>query len=642
MCAKRQKFLRILSLAAFGVLSLHGTATATPTGDALQIVFPDVTWGDAVLYRGPCGEVGLIDTSWKETNLRLITERIRSLGATELAWIVVSHYDRDHIAYAKAIGQSFSAPIVYDRGGRPRGKVSDTFNIYVRWLGKAGAPERHALAPGDRFSLCGSSTPVWFEVIAVNGNTGSDGGLKVLKENDRSICLKVTYRQFDMASCGDISGRVESAVAPLIGEVELVKVSHHGSSSSSSSTYVSDLKAEAALIQGPQRHDCQPDPKVIERWEGAPPDNGFVFVTAYGGTLTWGKGCRDGLEIPIDGEVTVRTQGLTNFTVSAAGSGRNETIAIDGAAPSTQERGSVMGASGVLDIVIGVIFVFLVFSLVVSGVGEVINQMLALRSRHLWRSLRKLMDEGEPSAVKDQRPLKETAPTTRVEQLYAHPLIQQLERRVVTDRSRISRIPPTDFARALVDVLVPEAGTDVDVDSIAASVTSLPVDSPLRAPLIAVLRESGEEVTRFRAAVGDWFDARMEFLSAAYKQHVRWILLGVAVLVVGIFNVDAIGAAHAFQRDEALRTAVAEQAVALTSTCGEKPDTEVTACIQDEVDKVTPSIRLPVGWPDRDGVDLWQVLGWAIAAVAISQGAPFWFDVLRKATGLRKSVDGES
>lgn len=63
-----------------------------------------------------------------------------------------------------------------------------------------------------------------------------------------------------------------------------------------------------------------------------------------------------------------------------------------------------MNISGIVGTVIGIIFVFLVFSLVVSGVNEAITRVLAWRSRHLWRTLRQLMDGAGKKLTEDQRP----------------------------------------------------------------------------------------------------------------------------------------------------------------------------------------------------------------------------------------------
>jgi hypothetical protein len=316
-----------------------------------------------------------------------------------------------------------------------------------------------------------------------------------------------------------------------------------------------------------------------------------------------------------------------------------------------------MDVSAILDVVIGVVFVFLVFSLIVSGIGEAISKALAWRSRHLWRALTRLIDGKSPSALRDQRPMKDlrsTAPTPATsastiasearltESLYAHPLIRQLEGRNVTERSRLAAIPKADFARALIDIVAPNDADPSTVDRVRQEVKSWGEDIPMRAPLLALAAEAEGQISRLQDGLGEWFDARMDLLTAAYRRHVKWLLLGVAIIVTLVFNVDSIRAARTFYEDEALRTAVAERAIGLTTRCENMSESELSTCIREGAEKANASLTLPVGWSEGGGVDGWHVLGWLIAVIALSQGGPFWFDVLRKVSGLKGSKSSTS
>ena len=238
---------------------------------------------------------------------------------------------------------------------------------------------------------------------------------------------------------------------------------------------------------------------------------------------------------------------------------------------------------------------------------------------------------------RDQRPSTNGTGEGLTDSLYAHPLIRQLEGRTLTQRSRLSSIPKTDFARALIDIVAPSDTQPASVERVREQVQEWDKDNPMRAPLLTLTAEAEGQLSRLRDGVSDWFDARMDLLSAAYRRHVKWLLLGIAIVVTLVFNVDSIRAAKALYDDEALRAAVAERAIGLTAQCESKSGDELAACIREEVDKVTASLTLPVGWREDVDVDGWQVLGWAIAVVALSQGGPFWFDALRKASGLKGS-----
>jgi hypothetical protein len=297
--------------------------------------------------------------------------------------------------------------------------------------------------------------------------------------------------------------------------------------------------------------------------------------------------------------------------------------------------------SGAFDVVIGLLFVFLVFSLVVSGIYEAGARLLASRSRLLWSSLRSLLDGDTEKG--DRRPLV-GAPSdlSLADELYAHPLIRQLEVRRSTEmfkKSRLSHVPATDFGRAIVDVLVP-AGTDAtSVQQVRTAINEASIPDSVKRSLLPIASDSAATLDQVRTDIGDWFDSRMAAASRLYRRNTRWIMVCIGFVVVLGFNVNALGVTEELYQDDAMRVAVAEQATGIVDTCAsEQPDRDkVNDCARVEVAKIEGQVALPVGWgQDRRDIDGWHVLGWLIAGVAVAQGAPFWFDLLRRGSRLRR------
>ncbi len=301
-----------------------------------------------------------------------------------------------------------------------------------------------------------------------------------------------------------------------------------------------------------------------------------------------------------------------------------------------------MSLPNLLDLVIGLLFVFMVFSLIASGVYESGARMLATRPRTLWKSLRGLLDPDDSGG--DRRPMVEaSARETLTDVLYAHPLVRQLEGRRHTDafkRSRIAHIPNTDFAQALIDVIAPAGDTGTTLDDFRRSVRdSELLPEGLKRSLLAIVADADGSLDRARVDIGDWFDARMTAVSRYYKRNTRYVMAAIGVVVAIGFNVDAIGVTRSLYEDDALRAAVSAQADAIIEACQNEADDadSVTSCIHTELEDSGATGDLPVGWTsDRRDVDLGSVLGWLIAGVAIGQGAPFWFDLLRRAGSVRK------
>ena len=292
-------------------LGLDPIVPPPPVLGELTIMFIAVRQGDAALYQGPCGEVGLIDAN-RFRSIEVLAA-MDSLGGRDLAWVSSSHYDADHLG---AIVDVVTAPGVtvgaaYDRGGDRNVKDTDTYRDYYDWVTTAGI--RQSVDIGDTFSLCEGPQQVTFTVLSAGTDGTAINGLAVTEENDRGLCLRVDYLDFDLVTCGDINGTndgsrtdVESPVGVVVGDVEVVKVNHHGSDYSSNQTFVSALSAEVSVISVGKNSFGHPAASVVARWETI----GDVYVT---------QSSED--NALIDGTITIATDGISGLTVTTETSG---------------------------------------------------------------------------------------------------------------------------------------------------------------------------------------------------------------------------------------------------------------------------------------------------------------------------------
>ena len=78
-------------------------------------------------------------------------------------------------------------------------------------------------------------------------------------ENDYSVCIRLQFGKFVYATCGDLTGNtyksgdkkyhdVETYVADMIGEVDLLNVNHHGSKTSTNTKWCKTLKPTVSVI----------------------------------------------------------------------------------------------------------------------------------------------------------------------------------------------------------------------------------------------------------------------------------------------------------------------------------------------------------------------------------------------------------
>ena len=107
---------------------------------------------------------------------------------------------------------------------------------------------------------------------------------------------------------------METAVAPVIGDVEVAKVNHHGSAFSSNPLYVTTLSAGVSVVSVGANGFGHPDPTVIARWDST----GDVYQTQDPADNSL-----------IDGNINITTDGTTGFTVSTSQSGSLNNYPLD-------------------------------------------------------------------------------------------------------------------------------------------------------------------------------------------------------------------------------------------------------------------------------------------------------------------------
>ena len=290
--------------------------------------------------------------------------------------------------------------------------------------------------------------------------------------------------------------------------------------------------------------------------------------------------------------------------------------------------------SGILDVAIGIVFVYLLVSLIVSAANELVAALFKMRGRNLWLGLSNLL------------------PADIAKKVYRHPLITGL-----SSHNRPSYIPSRTFALALLDVVCGESGRINQLKSLEAKIAEIK-DPALKRPLYLLLDEAKGDLDRFKTNVEVWFNDAMDRVSGVYKRKVQYALFGLGLIFAVVLNVDTIVLANRLSHDSALRAALVSSAEA--SAKAPPPATPAGATLTQQEAALASTIkqldklRLPIGWrgpgPDltfpfgRLGIlaGVWDLLyrhfvGWIITAFAATLGAPFWFDLLNRFVNIRSA-----
>ncbi len=294
-----------LFLIFFSGAVLLGTPVQA-AGD-LIITLIDIGQGDATLIQSPSGRTLLFDGGDNGRGNSIVVPFLQSVGVDTLDYMVASHYHADHIG---GLDEVFNAiPVreaVYDRGWSYH---TATYTSYANTV----ASKRQTIEPNQVIDL---GEGVIVTCIALNGNGQLDPPFNSSnEENEYDICLLVEYGDFDYVQAGDLTGGngtyyedIETSVAPLVGDVDIYHVNHHGSLSSSNPTFLQTVQAEVSVISVGNNSYGHPAQTVLNRLVQY---GSFVYQTETG----------DGGTLPpqdlrvVGGHMAIVTDGVLNYTV---------------------------------------------------------------------------------------------------------------------------------------------------------------------------------------------------------------------------------------------------------------------------------------------------------------------------------------
>jgi hypothetical protein len=313
-----------------------------------------------------------------------------------------------------------------------------------------------------------------------------------------------------------------------------------------------------------------------------------------------------------------------------------------------------MLGSEILDVAVGIVFVFLLVSMICSAIREGIEAWLKTRATHLEAGLRELLHDRSATGL--------------VRKVFEHPLIAGLysgdydatpssswPTALTRGRNLPSYIPSKNFALALMDMaargpVVDDASSHagaaaITCDTIRGNIANIE-SAPVRRVLLTALDQADGDLQQAQAHIEAWYDSAMDRVSGWYKRSTQWILFAVGVVVAVGLNVNTITIAGYLYHEKAAREALVARAQAAV---GDTSTPRTYAQIRAELD----ASNLPIGWstgltsrlkpgglPTPADALVWfeAVAGWLLTAFAATLGAPFWFDLLNKIMVIRSTV----
>jgi hypothetical protein len=325
--------------------------------------------------------------------------------------------------------------------------------------------------------------------------------------------------------------------------------------------------------------------------------------------------------------------------------------------------------SPIIDIAIGVSFVFFLLSLIASAVSEFFAGVFNLRGKILLKGIKGMVGNAELA-----------------EKVFSHPLVRTNMMKKPKGGAAAAPAPkpgaqkPAPLSRLLTWLRnLERKPAYVSASNFSHALLAIAKDNPKRTTLSEPGQPSSDQLWEQLEALGvrglrheaesdlgkveKWFDDSMDRVSGWYKRRSQYLTIVVAIAVACALNANAIRIIERLDQEPSTRAAVvsaAEHAVAGGTTKEETKAEEEKKTKAEEEGKETPpavseiqhagehfasatkeltALNLPLFWSKANSlhsIAWWKTgLGLLFTVIAISLGAPFWFDALGKLSNLR-------
>ena len=210
-----------------------------------------------------------------------------------------------------------------------------------------------------------------------------------------------------------------------------------------------------------------------------------------------------------------------------------------------------------------------------------------------------------------------------------------------------SYIDSATFQSILFEIILKGEG----IDKLKEKIDVLP-DEDLKNVLNQLLRDADNELDQFKEKIEKWYDDVMDRASGWYKRYIQKILIGVGIAIALVFNAYTFAIYQRLESDPQ----TLQQVVALAEDFTQTQENTLVRAVDPSFEQSLESLQalvnnqintvkspLGLGWSNMDfseyGAYDWlaKALGYLVTALAISLGAPFWFDLLRKVVNIRSS-----
>ncbi len=298
--------------------------------------------------------------------------------------------------------------------------------------------------------------------------------------------------------------------------------------------------------------------------------------------------------------------------------------------------------SPIIDIAIGLSFLYFLLGLIASSLNELIQTKLQSRSKELHKAIINFLDRDWDEIGK---------------KVVESPYVRSLH---ADDKKFPSYIPSSSFAQGIIDVIKGAEDLPNTIPEIRKQIKSNEIiKGDAQVWLLGLLDRSYENVQGFYLKIEESYNDAMDRVSGWYGRKAKRNILILGIITSILLNIDTIDITQSLWKNKESAKAFSAIVVSSMDRIEKTDDIEIKDgkgnllfSAENEPGKNITNVvaeignfPIPLGWnanslkffgePKWGWVLLSKIGGWAITALAIFLGAPFWFDLLSKIVNLR-------
>lgn len=287
-----------------------------------------------------------------------------------------------------------------------------------------------------------------------------------------------------------------------------------------------------------------------------------------------------------------------------------------------------MPTSQIIEVAIGLVFVYYVLGSVVSFVTQMLLESAETRGSTLEEHLKRIAGDKTIDLVNlpQMKALRPIRYTSWLGVFGAK-----------TEPKKMEKIPVNTLVDAFFDLTGITGREKIDATQLTSAISQLP-ESEGKQAMLKWINQGVTSINDLRARANDYFSGVLNQAAATFKSHARSIVIIFSVILVFALGTDTIQIARDLWGNAGLRAAANAEATAMAQTDSAAGLSELIQALSDTTMRITwlqTSDTFPKAADTADwaGFVALKFIGLSITAWATSQGSSFWYDMLKKLTG---------